>query len=179
MYTYLFGANIVGDPAYTHDILHCEFSKWIHFSSHVTICQRNDLRRWRARSDTHVFSLSVIFFSVSLCGTQWPIFSTLPMARNLLWMVDWLTCRRFARTRVDWVTSSSKSSCRATSLVSYGLPERALSCKTKSSSPNHGCPTGGRRGLFILPANCLINLLYLVKHFCYFSYLDKAIYRFY
>ena len=85
---------------------------------------------------THTYSAFPSYFSVSLCGTQWPIFSTLPMTRNLLWMVDWLTCKRFAKTRVDWVVSSSKSSCRATSLVSCCVPECALPFRSKSSSLN-------------------------------------------
>ena len=54
--------------------------------------------------------------------SQWPIFRILPMSLSFLWIVDWLTYMRLARSYIHWVVSSSKGSCNSTLVIFLWSP---------------------------------------------------------
>ena len=91
----------------------------------------DDIQKAKARIQSHC---NIPFRQ--FMGNQWLTFKILPMTLSLLWITNWFTCSRLERLHVNWVTSSTKRSWYALSLISCILPERGWSFNSKLPFPN-------------------------------------------
>ena len=87
--------------------LNHSFLFWHHFSSPVTIQDRNGrccsrANQWRASREAHMVTRWFFWFWLRACGTHTPDFLTLSIECKCRTMMEWSQFITFASSRVNW-----------------------------------------------------------------------------
>ena len=130
-YIFAYGFDWAASPGRTHTFWSLGLSKWIYFSSPVTIQYRKPFLLYLLSKISHIVFRRSIVLSVKSCGSQFPFFWTIAIRCNRFKMHCWVTFNASANCVSLRHGSSSSMASKSSSLNLFGAPLRFLSSKSK------------------------------------------------